>query len=335
MNKELSIGLCARCDGGGLASLSYDFWKHILDIKKELVVLSGIRDNPYLYPKATICENRPTLEEIDRFLEDINIVLIFETPYNWNILSKAKEKGVKTILVPMYEWSDVVFPVMPDLILCPSELDYQTFKEYPTRVEYLPIPVDREEIPFKLRTKAETFVFNNGGGGTGGRNGMEALMKAIPLVKADVKFLIRSQLQLPIIEDKRVEIEFKHFTNKSELFERGDVFLFPHMFDGLSLPIQEALSAGMPVISTNFFPHNTYMPKEWFFDPDGFKQGRVAPVARTIDVAILSPEKIAKKIDEWANKDITDDSEKANEIAEKISWVNLHQKYIDMFKSLL
>lgn len=173
MKKELQIGGVMRCDSGGLSTLSYDFWKHILDIKKELVVLSGIRDNPYLYPKAIVCENRPTLKEIDNFLEDINVVLAFETPYNWNVFAKAKEKGIKTILIPMYEWSDVIMPVIPDLILCPSKLDLQTFNGYPTRVEHLPIPVDREEIPFKLRTKAETFVFNNGGGGTGGRNGMK------------------------------------------------------------------------------------------------------------------------------------------------------------------
>ena len=215
-------------------------------------------------------------------------------------------------------------------------MDYQIFKDYETRVEYFPIPVDRREIPFKLRTKAETFVFNNGGGGTGGRNGMEALMKAIPLVKSDVKFIIRSQNQEPPkIEDKRVNIEFKHYPNRADIFNKGDVFVFPHMFDGLSLPIQEALSSGMLVLSTNFFPHNTYLPKEWLFDPDGFKQGRVSLVARDIDVAILDPEKIAKKIDEWANKDISMESRKADEIAEKISWENMKDIYIDMFKSLL
>lgn len=161
-------------------------------------------------------------------------------------------------------------------------------------------------------------------------------MEAIPLVKSDVKFIIRSQNQKPPkIEDKRVSIEFKHYQNKGDIFNKGDVFIFPHMFDGLSLPIQEALSSGMPVISTNFFPHNTYLPKEWLFEPDGFQKGSVAPAARTIDIAMLNPKKIAEKIDEWANKEITVESRKADSIAEKISWDNMKDKYIDMFKSIL
>ena len=331
----MKIGIVARCDVGGLGNLTYDFWKHIHQISRELVIFSYRGDNPNLYPKAIPCQKgRPTLEEIDNFLKDIDIVLAFETPYNWNIFAKAKEKGIKTILIPMYEWSDVISPVMPDLYLCPSKLDYQIFKKYPIRAEYLPIPVDRREFPFKLREKAETFVFNNGGGGTGGRNGLTELLEAIPLVKAQVKFLIRSYSQIPEIKDKRIE-KVEGVVDHLDLYKEGDIFLFPHKFDGLSLPIQEALSCGMPVISTDMFPHNNYLPKEWLFEPKGFERGKVAPEARLINVATLDPKKIAEKIDEWANRDITKESKKADEIAEQLSWENLHQKYIKLFESLI
>jgi len=335
-NKELKIGLVARCDTGGLGHLSYSFWKHIYEISKELIVMSGRRDNPYLFPKGVLCEiGRPTLSEINEFLKDINIVLAMETPYNWNVFSKAKEKGIKTVLIPNYEWSEVTPPVMPDLYLCPSRLDYDLFKDYPTRVKYLPIPVDREEFPFKQRTKAHTFVFNNGGGGTDGRNSYEELKEAIPLVKSDVKFIIRSQIvDIESIEDKRVTMEITN-KNHEDLYKEGDVFLFPHKYDGLSLPIQEALSAGMPVLSTNFYPHNAYMPKEWFFNAEKFQIGKVCPECRVIELAKIDPKLIAKKIDEWANKDITEDSKKADEIAEKISWKSQHDEYINLFKSIL
>jgi len=335
MNKELKIGLVARCDIGGLGHLSYDFWKNIYEITKELIVMSGRLDNPYLYPKGILCAiGRPTLEEIDEFLKDINIVLAMETPYNWNIFSMAKKRGIKTILMPNYEWSEVITPVIPDMYLCPSKLDYKIFKDYPTKVKYLPIPINREEFPFQQREKAHTFLFNNGGGGTGGRNGYEELTKAIPMVKSDVKFIIRSQMNVKPIKDNRVNFQFVNKKHE-DLYKEGDVFLFPHKFDGLSLPIQEALSAGMPVLSTNFFPHNDYMPKEWFFEPEEWQLGKVCPECRVIEMAQLNPENIAKKIDEWADKDITEESKKADEIAEKISWKNLHDKYIEIFKELL
>ena len=332
MNKELRCGLVARSDVGGLGRLSYDFWKNIYEINKELIVLSGRMDNPMKYPKGVICSmGRPTLEEIDEFLKDINMVLIMETPYNWNVVSEAKKRGIKVVIIPNYEWSEPTPMVQPDLYLCPSKLDYDLFKK---PKKYLPIPVNRDDFPFKLRTKAETFVFNNGGGGTGGRNGFEELRQAIPLVKSDVNFIVRSQLIVEPIEDNRVKFELAN-KKPEELYAEGDVFLFPHKFDGLSLPIQEALSSGMPVISTNFYPHNTYMPKEWFFEPKKWQFGKVCPECRVIEMAELDPKKIAEKIDEWAHKDITKDSEKANEIAESISWKSLHDEYIKVFKELL
>lgn len=328
----MRIGLVCRCDLGGLGHLSYDFWKHIYEISKELIILSGKNDNPFLFPKGVICSiGRPTLEEIDEFLTDIDIVLAFETPYNWNVFSKAKERGIKVVLVPNYEWSEPKSPVTPDLYLCPSKLDYDYM---PEPKKHLPIPVNRDEFPFQQRTKAHTFLFNNGGGGTGGRNGYEELMEAIPLVKSNVEFLINTQIQVKPIKDNRVKFQWINIKHE-DLYKKGDVFLFPHKYDGLSLPIQEALSAGMPVLSTNIYPHNDYMPKEWFFEPEKFFMGKVCPECRPIDIAVLDPKLIAAKIDEWADKDITEDSKKADEIADKISWKSLHDEYIKVFKNLL
>jgi glycosyltransferase involved in cell wall biosynthesis len=328
----MKIGIVARVDASGLARMTYGFWKNIHEITKELVVLISDRDNDlYRYPKATICNVLPTIEAIDIFLKDLDLVLIFETPYNWNIIKMAKDRGIKTVMIPMYEWTNPKPPIHPDMYLCPSLLDYDSYKDSPAEIKYIQTPVDRKQFKFKLREKANTFVFNNGGGGSGGRNGLSALIEAIPLVKSDVKFIIRSLRPIPKIEDKRVDVRIGDFDN---LFDEGDVFLFPHMFNGLSLPIQEALSSGMPVLSTNIYPHNTYLPKRWLFEPDGFKKGRVNENAREIDTAILDPQKIADKIDEYAGKDITEDSRSADAIAETISWDNLKENYIKTFTEL-
>ena len=332
MNKKLRIGIVARCDFRGLGMLTLDFWKHIKEITKELVVVMEKGEQEvYRYPKGIIVEGYPTLETIDEFLKDIDVVVAFETPYNWNVFSTAKRRGIKTVLIPMYEWSTERLPIEPDLYLCPSLLDYDIF---PEPKKYLPVPIDRKLFPFKLRKKAKIFLFNNGYGGTGGRNGLEAFLQAIPLVKSDVRFIINSQVSIPEIKDPRVKVRVANIKSRADLFTEGDVFVFPHMFNGLSLPIQEALSCGMPVLSTNIYPHNTYMPKDWFFEPDSMNKGKVHPVAREIDMAIISVKNIAKKIDEWANKDITEESQKANEIAEKISWKNMKDKYIKVFNNL-
>ena len=334
MNKKLRIGIIARVDSGGLANQTYDYWKHIHEITKVLVVTSSSpQQNLLRYPEQIICEGFPTLEQIDSFLKDIDIVIAIETAYNWNIFSMAKERDIKTVLIPNYEWTEEYLPVQPDLYLCPSLLERDIYKFYPTKSEYLPFPIDRKIFPFKLRTKAETFVFNNGHGGTMGRNGIEALLKAIPLVKSDIKFIIRSQVPVPEIKDKRVDVRIGN-VKRTELFNEGDVLLLPRMFGALSLPTWEAVSSGMPVLSTDLYPFNVILPKDWFFKPEKIEKGRTATINRTIDIAFVSPQKIAEKIDEWAGKDITEDSKKADKIAENISWKNLHDKYIKLFKTL-
>ncbi len=302
------IGIIARVDNGGLAAMTYDFWKNIHQITKALVIISSDRgQNLMRYPEQIICDGFPTLEQIDKFLKDIDIVLAFETPYNWNVFSMAKERGIKTILMPNYEWTEENPPIHPDLYLCPSLLERDIYKYYQTKSEYLPVPIDRKIFPFKLRTKAETFVFNNGHGGTKGRNGIESLLKAISLVKSDVKFIIRSQVPIPEISDKRVDVRLGE-TERKDLFKEGDVLLLPRMFGALSLPTWEAISSGMPVLSTDLYPFNAILPKEWFFKADKIERLQTALINRVIDVAIINPEVIAQKIDERANKNISKES---------------------------
>jgi len=334
MENKLRIGIVARVDSGGLANLTYDWWRNVPEITKSLTIIS---EAPYQnitrYPEQVVCENFPTLEQIDLFLKDIDVVMAFETPYNWNVFSMAKDRGIKTVLIPMYEWTEEKPPIEPDLYLCPSLMEKDIYKFYPTKSEYIQNPIDRKIFKFKQRKKANTFVFNNGHGGVGGRNGIVAISQAIPLVKSDIKFLIHSQVPIPEITDPRATIKLGDAKKRQELFE-GDVLLLPRMFGGLSLPTWEALSCGMPVLSTNLYPFNALLPKEWFFNPSMSKKIRTASANREIDCAYIDPQVLANKIDEWAGRDITEDSKKANEIAEQFSWETNKEKIIQCLKSL-
>ena len=335
MKNKIRIGLVARADNSGLGTLSKSFYKN-LPIDKVLLVQNNVYPiDPATYKDPIVCERGiPSLEEIREFLKDLDLIITFETPYNWNLLSEAKKEGVKTILVPNYEWLPQTLPVVPDLFLCPSKLDYDEVKNNTTtnsEVKYLPIPIDDDLIPYKKREKARVFLFNNGHGGHLGRNSARELFEAISLIKEDVKFKIHSQQYFDsVINDSRVEIVYGEVPYR-ELFKDGDVFLHPHKFDGLSLPIQEALVAGMPVISTDIYPHNEYLPKEWMFKPETITK---TYVKREIEMAIINPVKLAQKITEWANKDISKESEKARKIGEQFLWSNLKEKYLKVFEDL-
>jgi glycosyltransferase involved in cell wall biosynthesis len=122
--------------------------------------------------------------------------------------------------------------------------------------------------------------------------------------------------------------------NRTTLFEEGDVFVFPHKFDGLSLPIQEAMAAGMPIITTDFFPFNEMLPKELLFAPDDVGKAKLCEDCRNIDLHFIYPKLLAQKIDEWANKDITQYSLQANRMVEELDWGKMLPKYKSLIEKV-
>jgi glycosyltransferase involved in cell wall biosynthesis len=335
------IGIIARCDNTGLGVMTVDFFRN-LTVQKVLVVPGTIAN--YLDRFANrpgvsviVCPTRrPTLGEINRFLEDIDVVVAFETPYDWNIFMHARQLGIKTVLVPMYEWTppNDKIPCYPDLFLCPSRLDYD---ELPEPKQYIPTPVNRDIIPFRLRTQAGKFVFINGMGGFKDRNSLRVLLELIPLVKSPVEFLIRSQVSIPPISDTRVTVQMEE-VDYGNLWKEGDIYLHLHRWDGLSLPINEAMAAGMPIVAPNFYPHNEFLPKRLLFPIEATVRECLSEGFREIDVHVISASTVAQKIDEVAamqEHEIALLSQAVNQLADERSWSVLRSKFVEILNNLI
>jgi hypothetical protein len=336
MSKKLKVGLVARADNSGLGILSWDLSKN-LDFDKIMVVSAEYPTDCERYDeeKTTICDRGiPSLYEIKTFLEGLDVVLTLETPYNWNFYKIAREMGVKTALMVMYEWTppQKKMPSEPDMYLCPTQLDYDTLWG---NKHLVPVPVNRREVEFKERTEAKTFVFNNGHGGYGGRNSLQEFLYAIQMVKADVKFIIRTQVQMDeSIRDSRIEIQIGE-VDYDKLWKEGDIYIHAHKFDGLSLPLQEALSAGYPVIAVDREPYNTILPKEMLFKPDA--EYEVQLPFRSIKAVTINPRTLADKIEEFAgmsDEKIKELSNKSDELAKEMSWSKLKPVYEQTFQEL-
>jgi len=332
--KNMKIGTICRADNSGLGNLAWEFCNH-LPITKQLIVLNNVY---HVYPerfKNAIVSRKsiPDRDEIDALLQDIDLLLLLETPFNWGAISKAKQRGIKVVLIPMYECTEERKELSDvDLFLCPSLLDYNVF---PEPKYFLPIPINREKLKFKLRKKARVFTHHTGHGGIYGRNGTEEFLQAIKLVKSDVRFTIYTQylksVALPMDILKRVYVHKGNIKNYWDVWRDEDVFVFPHKWDGCSLPINEAMSVGMPIISTDMYPFNQYLPKDLLFKP---KRMLTIQMARKISMADISPEVLAQKIDEIANTDISKYSIQGNQLAEKWSWENLLPKYMEIFQKV-
>lgn len=312
MAPKVTVGTIAYCTDQGLGYLAKDFFDHGV-IQKVLIREHSSRDNHReWYPRESLVSS---LEEL---IEACDTLLFFETPFLWEAIPKAREKGKKTVLMPMYECTPFPFHYEPDLVLCPSLLDFQWYKH--KNAEFLPVPV---EVPFYPRALAEVFVHNAGNGGLGGRNGTEELLKAMPYVKSPIKLIIRSQIPLGDSGDKRVDIRVGQFT-REELWNEGDVFIFPEKFNGLSLPLQEAYASGMLVMAGDRYPMNTWLPKEPLIPVDHYTKERIAV---EFDCAHYNPKTIAACIDKWYLQDITKYSRMGKGFARSHSWNRLKGMY--------
>ena len=250
-------------------------------------------------------------------LDKCDTLIFFETPFNWKIIPEARKRGIKTILVVMYECTANPLPYVPDEIWSPSLLDQQYYPDS----KLVTIPVD---VPWKLREKATVFVHNAGNGGLGGRNGTKELIDAFKLVTGDARLILRSQVPIKC-DDPRIEVRIGTF---DDIWSEGDVFIFPEKFNGLSLPIQEAFASGMAVMCGARYPFTEWLPNDTMIPISGYHKERIA---LEFDCAEYDPKEIAKVIDAWYNKDITNLSLLGKEWGENNSWKN--QK--DKLKTLL
>ncbi len=328
----MNIALIARSDNTGLGNLSWDYARN-LGVKKTLIIKrNGYSHFPDRFTGGRLSTKEiSTPDEIDWLLDGIDVLLTIETPYNWDTYSIAKKKGVRTVLIPMYEWLPprrTEYKYI-DLFMCGSTLDYNVS---PGNKVFIQIPVDRKRLPFKKRVVAKTFIHNAGHGGVLGRNGTSELLAAIKMVKSDVNFIIRSQFPIGKIQDDRVQVIEGNVEHYWDLWREGDIFVFPCKFGGNFLPMNEAMSVGMPIMTTDFSPWNKFLNKDLLIPTTRTISGIVS--GRSIEMAVVAPKDIAEKIDQFAHKNIEKYSEELNQMAGEISWEKIKPRIIKEFEKL-
>ncbi len=280
----------------------------------------GIFDTVLIHPHSTFVEHPEwypnRVRDYNELLEKVDEVWFFETPFNWYYVTQAREKGVKTVLVAMYECTQYPLPYTPDRIIGGSLLETQFFN-----AEHINVPVP-DEVQWKQRTYAKVFVHNAGHLGLKGRNGTKELIEAMQYVKSPIKLLLRSQVPIRCT-DPRVEIKIGDLPYK-ELFSEGDVFIYPDKFGGSCLPLQEAFASGMAVMSSNRFPSSTWLPNEILIPIEGYQKERIY---REFDSAIVDPKKIAETIDRWYGEDISKFSLAGKKWGRNNTWNKLKKLY--------
>lgn len=338
------IGAVGYCTRQGLGYLMKDFYDH--GITSEVLIYTHPDGREMVrgwYPESTkVVQGRDFARrcraDVKEFLAKIDICLFFETPFDWNILPLCKHHAVKTVLVPMYEWSLINQPYPFDKVICPSLLDQRYFPGAP----FLPIPVDPKF--WKLRTKALRFLHNGGGIGAREHKGTRQLIEAIPYVQSPISLTVRAQNGAALERilaanpaarsDRRVTWEFGERPYES-LWDDHDVLIAPEKFNGLSLPLQEAYAAGMLVMTTDRFPMNTWLPKGPLIPVTSTQTVQVMGGHNRIEESIVDPVEIARCIDRWYGADIAEFSQVGKDFGERYNWKNLKPFWAQEIASVL
>lgn len=351
------IGLIARGDNRGIGVITAEFARHLHPTK---VLGVDMVSTPYenhwdRYPDcdlriATFDRNADyagdragslAMDDVRWLLEDVDVVYCVETPYNYELFNLARDRGVRTVLHYMYEFlryiPDPALP-HPDHFWAPSTWHLaDARRQLLVPVRYVPVPVARDRLPYRPRETAGAFLHVAGHRAMRDRNGTSIVNTALGYVANDATFLLRGQSNLPsrIGKRSRMQVIAEHadVENYWDLYAGADVLVLPRRYAGLSLPMQEALSLGMPVITLDVAPQNEFVPAEGLIQADP-PQMMLAQVGE-IECYHADPLRLALKIDEFVNEPgiMQKASAKADDYASSISWDALGATYRDLLEN--
>lgn len=355
----MRIGLIARADNSGLGMQTHEFYLHMRPHKTLVVDMSGHNGNkqyPERYPTRAMWSNGlPTKGDIDEFLVDIDVVFVAEAPYNYYLYQRARELGVKTAVQYNYEFFDWFkypdFPT-PDLLIAPSRWNYDIVEAWAVergiKHVYLHCPVNRIKLPYREVSSFKTFLHVAGRAAAHDRNGTMTVIDAAKFITSDAKIVVHFQGQQGVghqvthtIEDylaktdsDKLTITQNEYDNYQDVYRQGDILLLPRRYGGNCLPMNEALSVGMPVIMPEISPNTEFLEKTWL--TPAHKIGEFEP-RTVIDIYETSPVNLAAKIDEFANmppEQANAHNQIADALAANIDWSAMQPQYYRTFEAL-
>lgn len=336
----MRLGLIARADSRGLGVQTKSFHDALRPHRTMVIDCPSANPLPLRrdwYPDATWIKGLPTAADFRKWLDGLSVVYTAETGYSRALWSEAERAGVKTILHANYEFLDR--NDRPSLWAAPSMWH---FDEFPEPRKFLPVPIDLSKFPPRPpRTKASRFLHVVGRPAIHDRNGTRELLEALAYVQSPITLTITCQdaAYVPeLLSDYRIpghidlSVNGGDVANHVDLYADQDVLVLPRRFGGLSLPLHEALGAGMPTIMTAVSP-NEWLPADWLVRSE--KRGEFMAKTR-VELFSADPRELAERIDRFASDHefYAASADTAGRMAKELSWDNQAPVYRKLFTDL-
>lgn len=331
--------MIGRNDERGLGHISREFFRHVNPSRSLIVEPTETRHDQHRdwydrnSPEQRIAFVRwePGGELPERetrgWIDGLEVLYAPETFYDHRILDWAADAGVATILHanpefctdryrqegrPTMVWNQS--PWRPDLLRGDA------------RTVPVPVATDRFSPQPTNRDKPLRVLHLVGAGASNDRNGTAAAVAALKRVTAPVEATMLSQVHV------RQAGGWRTVTPRGDywdLYSGYDVLVMPRRYAGQSLPVQEAMAAGLAVIMPDCEP-NGWWPVTLV--PAMVAQ-QVETPGGTVDVHDVCPGLLAQRIEEFArDRDLLADAQAASLAwAEMNSWGMMLPLYETLF----
>lgn len=348
---SFKIGILAYSNNSGLGQMARNFRKFGI-IHSQLVVTHEIKGTHKLEFPYKICSQKVTSEEFVEYLDEFHPdkLIVLETPFNWDIFKIAYDRGIKCIVIPMVD--SIAFSRFEPYLKyitkfwLPTKWGYNFYKEKTDKAIYLPYPIDTDYFTTsglsKELSNPADFLHNQGWGGAGYRKGTDCVFAAFQHLYykyPEVTMVVRSQpceaqySQLRTI--KNVLLHIEDVKESIDIYKDGRIYICSSRREGLGLPILEAMSCGLPVITTDAPPINEWFPADY---PLLVKTRGSQPLAYG-DILMYEPaiyNLMLKMEFAYKNKELMEELGRNNRIIiqDNYSWNVLKAKYIEEIESL-
>lgn len=341
--RDYKLGTIVYSTHTGLGYQTRDFYNHMKPDKTLLVDLSqfnGMEQHYDWYPEANVYRGIPDTEACKWLLRDMDAVFVAETPLNYELYRSAgKVRTYQQLNFEFFDYQQRLNLPKPYKLVPGTPWNVDRLEAMDVApVEVLRVPVDREKLEFREINECKTFIHIIGRPAIHDRNGTLAFLEAAsrlpqfnykvfvqpPTDKRAVEYYEPVEKKLNEVRKKSKMEVITNAETPAEMYSSGDVLVLPRRYGGLCLPMQEALSCGLPVIMTALSP-NEFLPDEWLCDAE-YKT--TFEPKTTVDVYEPSVEDLIRVMAKFSNPDFMKESNKtADELAEKIAWHNMVEEY--------
>lgn len=328
--------MVARADHGGLASQTLEMARHV-GARRVLIVDLGPRGRGPCRPErfaefadVTVIAGFPKVKHWEAFVDGLSAVYTAEVTYGPALPQVAAEAGVRLVVHANPElWVEAEYRGPTTVVVTPTDW----CAERVPRSRVMPMPVNRAVLPFRERAEARV-VWHPCAPAMLDRHGSLIVRAALEHVRAPIRLVVTgddASLFANLERVGRVTVERRVGARENywEGYDEADVLLLPRRYGGLSLPVQEALSSGMPVVMLATGPYVgrggvVGVPirgseRHWMKGgPYDVHDGDPAVLAAALDMLVADPAMVRAL------------SREADAHAESLSWSRWQQPWVEL-----